>query len=97
MRENMITEMNEIELQAQFDMTNIEGMNDYHKALQLRNNLKKIDKYQSTFEYEHGISKEDWENTTFSVKMAMIYMHEEQYTVEELQEQLSEWLNTCPI
>ena len=84
-------------LEAEHDMTTIEGSRAYHKAMVMENNLRKIDKYQSVFEHEHGISKVDWENTTFSVKMAMIYMHEEQYTVEELQEQLSEWLDTCPI
>ena len=90
--------MNEIEaIEAKYDMTTREGLNACHKEMSHMNDLRKIDKNQIVFEREHGISKEDWENTTFSVKMAMIYMLEETYTVAELEENLQVWLNNCPI
>ena len=98
MSKNIIQEMEEIEaIEAKHDMSTREGVRACHKEMSVRNDLKKIDKYQSVFEHEHQISKEDWENTTFSVKMAMIYMHEEQYTVADIEDQLREWLDTCPI
>ena len=90
--------MKEIEaIEAKHDMSTREGINACHKEIRHLNNLNRIDEYQITFEHEHKISKEDWENTAFSVKMVMISMHEEQYTVAELQEKLSDWLETCPI
>ena len=79
--------MTEIEaLEAQFDMTTREGMDGFHHALAVRSNLKKIEKNQIIFE-----------NTTYSVKMAMIWMLEETYSVADIEDQLREWLDTCPI
>ena len=90
--------MKEIEaIEAKHDMSTREGSNACHKEIRHLNNLNRIDKHQITFEREHGISKEDWENTTFSVKMAMIYMLEETYSVAEIEDQIREWLDTCPI
>jgi len=90
--------MEEIEaIETKHDMSTREGITACHKEISHLNNLNRIDKHQITFEREHGISKEDWENTTFSVKMAMIYMLEETYTVAELEENLQVWLNNCPI
>ena len=98
MSKNGVELMKEIEaIEAQYDTSTREGLRACHKAIGHHNDLQRIDKHQITFEHEHGISKEDWENTTFSVKMAMIYMHEEQYTVADIEDQLREWLDTCPI
>ena len=90
--------MKEIEaIEAQYDMTTREGIHASYKAISHHHDLQRIDKHQIVFEREHNISKEDWENTTFSVKMAMIYMHQETYSVAEIEESIQDWLNQCPI
>jgi hypothetical protein len=72
-------------------------MQAMNKALHQDQTLKDIKTHQTTFEREFDISKEDWENTTYSVKVAMIQMWRESEEKYEIEENVREWLNQCPI
>lgn len=83
--------------EEQFDMTTRAGMIEYHEALMVKQNEKDIEYHQVIMEREWSVSKEDWDNTTYAVKMAIIYMLRNHRTVAELEVELQEWLDNYPI
>ena len=85
------------EFEAQFDLGSYDGRMEYFEAMRVKNNLKKIDDLQQQFERNHQVSKEDWENTTYTVKMAIIWLMEESNEKYELEENVRNWIGDCPI
>ena len=85
------------ELEAQYDFSTIEGFQAYHAELERRQILKDLETHQKTFEREYDISKENWENTTFTVKVAMIQMWKSLNQYCDAEEEVRIWLGDCPI
>lgn len=84
-------------LEEKYDLTTLDGMRAMNKELAHDQNLKEIETHQHIFEREYDISKEDWENTTYSVKVAMIQMWKESNEKYEMEEEVRNWLQDCPI
>tara|TARA_R110001592_G_scaffold236291_3_gene494559 strand:+ start:1212 stop:1574 length:363 start_codon:yes stop_codon:yes gene_type:complete len=85
------------EFEAQFDLTTIQGKMDYWEALNVKRNEKKIEELQDQMMRDHQVSKEDWNNTTYSVKMAIIWLMEEANAKYEIEENVRNWVEDCPI
>jgi len=84
-------------LEDKYDLTTREGMMAMNKELAHDQNLKEIEHHQHIFEREYDISKENWENTTYSVKVAMIQLLRESNEKYEIEDAVREWLNQCPV
>jgi hypothetical protein len=85
------------QLEAQYDFSTIEGFQAFHAEIERRQILKDLETHQRTFEREYEISKENWENTTFTVKVVMIQMWKSLNQYAETEEEVRNWLEDCPI
>ena len=69
----------------------------YHTDFKLWNLKGKENKFKKTAFEEYGIDEETWQNTPDKIKVILADLHHEVEKQAELEYDLQEWKDQCPI